>query len=142
MYTSILLPVDLGDTASCDKAKDTAVMLAEQNGADLHVVAVVPDFGMSIVGMYFEEGFEKKALESGSEQLSKYIKDNISTSANVKGHILHGTIYDEILRAADKAACDLIVMASHRPAFKDYLLGPNAARVMRHAKQSVFIVRD
>lgn len=142
MYKSILLPIDLGDLSSGKKAKDTAVMLAEQNNAELHVVAVVPDFGMSIVGIHFEEGFEKKAIASGGDQLSKYINDNISTSATVKGHVLHGTIYNEILAAAKKLGSDLIVMSSHRPAFSDYLLGPNAARVMRHAKQSVFIVRD
>lgn len=142
MYKSILLPIDLGDTAACEKAKDTAIQLAEQNGADLHVVAVMPDFGMSIVGVHFEEGFMAKAIASGQENLTAYVAENISTSANVKSHILQGTIYDEILKAADKAGCDVIVMASHRPALKDYLLGPNAARVMRHAKQSVFIVRD
>jgi nucleotide-binding universal stress UspA family protein len=47
-----------------------------------------------------------------------------------------------VLATARKLDCDLIVMTSHRPELKDYLLGPNAARVMRHAKQSVFIVRE
>jgi len=142
MYKSILLAIDLDDTAACEKAKNTAVQLAEQNGADLHVVAVLPDFGMPIVGIHFEEGFMSKAIAGGQELLTAYVADNISTSANVQSHILQGTIYDEILKAADKTGSDLIVMASHRPALKDYLLGPNAARVMRHAKQSVFIVRD
>jgi nucleotide-binding universal stress UspA family protein len=36
----------------------------------------------------------------------------------------------------------VIVLASHRPELKDYLLGPNAARVVRHAKCSVLVVRD
>jgi nucleotide-binding universal stress UspA family protein len=52
----------------------------------------------------------------------------------VHPHVLHGKIYDEILRAADKLGVDVIVMGSHRPELKDYLLGPNAARVMRHAR--------
>ena len=37
---------------------------------------------------------------------------------------------------------DLIIMASHRPELQDYLLGPNAARVVRHANCSVLVVRD
>ena len=61
---------------------------------------------------------------------------------SVQGHVAHGTIYDEIMKAANALKCDLIVMASHRPELKDYLLGPNAARVVRHARQSVFVVRD
>jgi nucleotide-binding universal stress UspA family protein len=36
----------------------------------------------------------------------------------------------------------MIVMASHRPELKDYLLGPNAARVVRHAECSVLVVRN
>ncbi|MFV2033769.1 MAG: universal stress protein, partial [Halocynthiibacter sp.] len=51
-------------------------------------------------------------------------------------------IYKTILTTADAIGCDLIVMASHRPEMQDYLLGPNAARVVRHANQSVFVVRD
>ena len=33
-------------------------------------------------------------------------------------------------------------MASHRPELRDYLIGPNAARVMRHADASVLVVRE
>lgn len=42
----------------------------------------------------------------------------------------------------DMLGADLIVMASQRPELKDYLLGPNAARVVRHAEQSVLVVRE
>jgi nucleotide-binding universal stress UspA family protein len=33
-------------------------------------------------------------------------------------------------------------MGSHRPNMSDYLIGPNAARVVRHAPVSVLVVRD
>jgi nucleotide-binding universal stress UspA family protein len=36
---------------------------------------------------------------------------------------------------------DLIVMASHKPTVTDYLLGANAAHVVRHAGCSVMVVR-
>ncbi len=36
---------------------------------------------------------------------------------------------------------DLIVMASHRPEMKDYLLGSNAGHIVLHAPCSVFVVR-
>ena len=48
----------------------------------------------------------------------------------------------KFIQSAGDLNCDLIVLASHRPETKDYLLGPNAARVARHAKQSVFVVRN
>jgi nucleotide-binding universal stress UspA family protein len=43
---------------------------------------------------------------------------------------------------AEKAGADLVVVGSHRPAMKDYLLGTNAARVVRHARCSVLVARE
>ncbi len=33
-------------------------------------------------------------------------------------------------------------MGSHRPELSDYLLGPNAGKVVRHAKCLVMVVRE
>ena len=57
-------------------------------------------------------------------------------------HVAHGSIYHEIMRLADELGCDAIVLVAHRPELRDYLLGPNASRVVRHANQSVLVVRD
>jgi glycine betaine/choline ABC-type transport system substrate-binding protein len=48
----------------------------------------------------------------------------------------------ETAEAQEELPADLIVMASHRPSLKDYLLGPNAAHVARHARCTVYIVRE
>ena len=56
--------------------------------------------------------------------------------------IAEGTIYERIIHCAEKTSADLIIMGAHRPELKDYLLGPNAARVVRHAECSVLVVRD
>ena len=53
-----------------------------------------------------------------------------------------GNVYESIIVAAKKIDCDLIIMSAHRPDLKDYLLGPNAARVVRHSDRSVLVVRD
>ena len=42
---------------------------------------------------------------------------------------------------AKEIGADLIVMGSHRPELADYLLGANAAKVVRHADCSVMVVR-
>ena len=56
--------------------------------------------------------------------------------------VTHGaSIYAEILGAAEEAQADLVIVGSHRPAMKDYLLGTNAARVVRHARCSVLVAR-
>jgi nucleotide-binding universal stress UspA family protein len=53
----------------------------------------------------------------------------------------HGTIYQRITETADRLEIDLIVMTAHRPSLKDYLVGPNTARVSRHTDCSVSILR-
>lgn len=141
MYKSILLPVDLGHKASWDKAAPAAVALAKQYGAKVNVVTVIPDFGMPMVGSFFPADFAEKALESTQADLAKFVEKHIPSDVLGKSRAVHCTIYKRILVNADEMGCDLIVLGAHRPEKADYLLGPNAARVVRHATQSVFVVR-
>ncbi len=140
MARTILLPIDLSDPHSWEHALPEALTLLAGGGA-LHVVSVLPDFGLAQVGTFFRKDFEKQALHAFGEQITEWVAANIPDDVEVHPHVLHGTIYDEILRAAAKLAVDVIVMGSHRPALQDYLLGPNAARVVRHARCSVYVVR-
>jgi len=73
--------------------------------------------------------------------LAKFVEEHIPAELNAKAHVRRGTIYKQVLQLADGLHCDLIVLSSHRPGTQDYLLGPNAARVVRHASQSVYVVR-
>ncbi|PHQ97943.1 MAG: universal stress protein UspA [Marinosulfonomonas sp.] len=141
MIKSILLPVDLNHESSWDKALPQAVSLAQANGAELHVLTVIPNYGSSMVGSYFPEDFAENALKETKEALDTLVAANIPNSVKATAHAVHGTIYKRILVTADDNGCDLIVLGSTRPSMQDYLLGPNAARVVRHAKQSVFVVR-
>ncbi len=142
MYKEILLPIDLDNEATWKKAITAAVALCQSFGANLHVMTVVPDFGMSIVSQYFPKDFEKKALTTATADLQAFAKKHVPGDVNVQHIVAHGTIYEEVLNTAKKIKADLIVMGSHRPELQDYLLGPNAARVVRHAPMSVLVVRD
>jgi nucleotide-binding universal stress UspA family protein len=141
MYKDILLAVDLAHPDTQMRAVSTAAEYAKAFGSRLHVVTVVPDFGMSIVGSFFPEGYERQALERAREDLHAFTRDRLPEDLTVQHIVGHGTIYQEILRLAEEVKADLIVMASHRPGLEDYLLGPNAARVVRHAATSVLVVR-
>ncbi len=142
MFKEILLPVDLGNAETQIGAVEAAVNLATSNKAQLHIMTVVPDFGLSIVGSFFPEGYEKQAMDEASKKLKEFVKAKVPKGVAVQHIVGHGTIYEEILRGAQQLKCDLIVMASHRPELQDYLLGPNASRVARHAACSVMIVRE
>lgn len=141
MSRKVLLPIDLNAPMSWLKPLAEAQMMLAKGG-ELHVVSVLPDFGLSMVGTFFKAGFEQTALHQFSEALRAWVRQNVPGAIDVHPHVLHGNIYDEILRAADKLDVDVIILAAHRPEAADYLLGPNAARIVRHAKQSVYVVRD
>lgn len=142
MYRKILLPVDLAQESSWNRALPVACELARPSNAELHAVTVVPDYGMSIVGSFFPKGYEEQAIGEAKARLKEFLEANVPSDVSVQGHVANGSIYEEILRVATELDCDLIVIASHRPELRDYLLGPNAARVVRHARQSVHVVRD
>ncbi|MCB1426607.1 MAG: universal stress protein [Zhengella sp.] len=142
MYKTILVPIDLGEKAVAGQTVDVAADMARRYGAEMHVLTVVPSYGFAIVGAGFPKDYEKQLLTNAQHSLKTFLDACPLEDITVHGHVAHGTIYDEIMKAADALKCDLIVMASHRPELKDYLLGPNAARVVRHARQSVFVVRD
>ncbi len=141
MYKDILLPIDLNHSSSWEKALPTALSLCRGWGAKLHVLTVMPDFGMSIVGQYFPEGYEKDVAQKVLERLHGFVKEHIRDDIDVQHIVGEGNAYEVILEMGKKIDADLIVMGSHRPELKDYLLGPNAARVVRHADRSVMVVR-
>lgn len=140
MFKKVMVAVDLGDRESSKSVIAAGLELIGKKDT-LYVACVVPDFGMSVVGSFFPEGHEKEAIEKAREALHALTEKHVPKGIPVQHMIAHGNIYEEIIEAADQVEADAIVIGSHRPKLKDYLLGPNAARVVRHAQQSVLVVR-
>jgi nucleotide-binding universal stress UspA family protein len=141
MYSNILVSVDLGQPEGEAKAIETAVDYAKLFGATLHVMTVVPDYGLSLVGGFFPKEHEKQAIDHANQALHEFTGKHVPKEIRHRHIVAHGSIYREILRYADEVKADLIVMSASRPGPEDYLIGPNAARVVRHAKISVLVVR-
>ncbi len=141
LFRRVLATVDLGDPRSSIRVVHAALEVIT-DGDTLHVVCVVPDYGMSVVGSFFPANHEEKALAKASEALHAFTAENVPEGVPVQHIIAHGNVYEEILKAAKTVSADLIVVGSHRPELKDYLLGPNAARVVRHSQRSVLVVRE
>jgi nucleotide-binding universal stress UspA family protein len=142
MFRNILVPIDLSDKHSWRKALPAATALCEAFGAKLHVISVVPEFGLPIIGQYFPEGYEERVRQQVAKQLKAFVAEQVPDAVPTRRIVAEGKIYREILKAAAIIEADLIVMGSHHPELKDYLLGPNAARVVRHADCSVMVVRE
>lgn len=140
MYNDILLAVDLNDEHSWKNALPKAIELRGESG-NLHLLTVVPEFGLSVISQYFPDDFEAKTLEATKDALRAFIDEHVPKDVPSRAIVAQGRAYEQILRIADEIGCDAIVMAAGNPDLAQYLLGPNAARVVRHAKCSVLVVR-
>lgn len=143
MIKTVLCAIDINRPDESRPVLEAASRLADLDGAKLDVITVVPDFGSSIVGAYFQDHHVATAKDSAKEILKNAVSEAIGEDKNkaVRHLIAVGSVYEEVLKAAKLGGADLIVIGAHRPDLKDYLLGPNAARVVRHSTCSVYVVR-
>lgn len=141
-YNNIVIPVDLYHESSWRSALPDAIEQARNNGATLHVVTVVPNADIPAIAAHLPDGIDEHIREDGLESLKQLITQQVPENITVNPMVGQGSIRKEILRLATTVDADLIVMASHRPELKDYLIGANAAHVMRHANCSVMVIRE
>src|SRR3546814_15779996 len=83
----------------------------------------------------------REIVNEALERLNEIVSENTPDGMNVETIVRHGPVYEQILQVADDIGADQIVIGAHRPELSDYLLGPNTARLVRHAKFSVHVIR-
>ncbi|WP_338550489.1 universal stress protein [Roseovarius phycicola] len=138
MFKKVLIPVDLNVAGDAQRLLSRAKPLVEPWGSELHVVTVIPHVGMAIVGSYFDENFESESRKEAARQLAAEVT---AAGFEAQQDVLTGKIYDCVIAKANAIDADLIIIGAHQPELREYLLGSNAARVVRHSKQSVLVVR-
>lgn len=140
----ILLPSDFSENSAV--AVSYACALAEQFGAELHVlhvmqdlVTMIPEPGMAFPppGEYLQE------LQASAETALAKIPDAAwSQGKKVVRTVRQGTPFLEIIRYAKETDSDLIVLGTHgRGGLAHVLLGSVAERVVRKAPCPVLTVR-
>lgn len=138
-FKKILVPVDLGEESSWKEALPTAIDQAQYTDGEIYVATVVPEEPPQLA--WLPEDYSTKMIAYANSQLENLISTRVPEQMKAEKHVRQGTIYREIVKLAQEIDADLIVMASQRPDLKDFLLGPNAARVVRHAKCPVLVIR-
>ncbi|WP_306057896.1 universal stress protein [Natronococcus wangiae] len=139
MYDRILLPTDGG--APAEQALETALDLAEQYDAELHVLNVVDTtvFAGEVETGPVVEQFE----QTGSTTVERLVEGVRERGHDrVVGTVVHGRPHSGILSYAEKNDVDLIVMGTHgRTGLDRYLLGSVTEKVVRLADAPVLTVR-
>ncbi|MEO1749190.1 MAG: universal stress protein [Pseudomonadota bacterium] len=141
MFKTLLLAVDINDPDGAERSTQAALRMAKQEDATLHILNVVPDQGMSIVSAAMPSDHNESVLETAKKALETWAQHNVPGDVASKLHVARGTVYDQIIKSAKNLNADCIIVGAHGLSLKDYLIGPNAARVARHASQSVFVIR-
>lgn len=140
MYSRILVPVDTtyADSSWLKRTLETTWDLAQKSGGMLHLVSVIPD---NLLKGYYPDIYSDSVASDVTTKLQAIAKDMLPGDARVKLHVHTGGICHEILRVAREINATEIVLASHGPLLKDYVLGSNAGHIAVHAPCSVFVVR-
>lgn len=136
MYKTILVPIDMGHVVEGKSIIDIAIDHADENTKIilLNVVEEIPNWA----AINLPPDIIDKSLDEARDGLKA-----IATASGRKmdAEIRTGHSYNTILDVAEEKDVDLIIVASHRPGLQDYFLGSTAAKVVRHAKCSVLVVR-
>ena len=135
MYQNILIPV-LVDQESHNQASFEAAERLAGEGAKftiLHVMEPIPGFALSEIPA---ELLDKQ--RSGIETAVSQMKQSLAGS---EARIISGHAGRTIVDYANNHKIDCIIVASHKPGVGDFFLGSTAARVVRHAKCTVHVIR-
>lgn len=140
MYNKILVPVDLSDLAVAQPALEKAVALAKASNADLRVINVMSMIPAAYLD-YMPSNYDTQERERAEIDIAKVAKETGLPAGKVSTAVRLGAIYHEVLGEATEWGADLVVVGSHHPSFATYLIGSNAANIVRHAQCSVLVVR-
>lgn len=137
MYSRILTAVDPDRPDSWARSIPVSVALARCFGARLTLCAVVPDAEAEVAAQWSPAGY-REMIEVARAKLMTLAA---AQAGAMDIEIGTGSIWSGIVDTGRRIGADLIVLSSHKPEVKDYLLGANASRVVRHAACSVMVVR-
>ncbi len=140
MYSNILVPVDLAEAPLAGRAIEAAVAAARESGGKVRLVYVKPFVPMPYME-YVPANFDAEREAELKADLAKMAANVPLDKERVSAAILSGSVHSAVLDEAEKCGADLIVVWSHRPGLATYLIGSNAATIVRHSKCSVLVVR-
>jgi nucleotide-binding universal stress UspA family protein len=135
MYKHILIPIALDhEGVVANKIAAGRRLLAEDGRMTL--LTVLEDI----------PGFVAEFVESKPENhLTARIKDELDRLASgaddISTEVITGKPGLKVAEFARENHVDLVIVGSHKPGVRDYLLGSTASRISRRAPCSVFILR-
>jgi nucleotide-binding universal stress UspA family protein len=141
MPRNILLPLDPSAPANWPVPLTEAQLLLRDGGV-LHVLSVLPDFGLSAMGPMgdlFTATLQQAALTQMRQAQRLWINQTIPVAVTVEPHVRTGDPAAAILDVSEAVKADVIVLGSPATARPD--LGETIRTVALGATASVYLVR-
>ena len=142
-YHRILWPTDFSPLAKV--ALPHAVGLAAAAGAELVLLHVLPSlaaYAVPELAGALSVSLQRKTRAAAQRQLRRLEKQVQGPTFRLHTVLTEGVPFDQILRAAKRLRCDLIVLATHgRTGLAHAIMGSVAENVIRRAPCPVLTVR-
>ncbi|WP_425040345.1 universal stress protein [Primorskyibacter sp. S187A] len=135
MYRKILVPMALDHGISA-QTLEIARALTGGTG-EIHALHVF-EAPSGAAAAFIDDAISRKALERARALL----EEKTAGIEGVEAHLINGHTHRAIIDFANERNVDCIVMGSHRPDLRDYLIGSTAARVVQHAPCAVHVHRS
>ncbi|QBE63144.1 universal stress protein [Pseudoduganella lutea] len=145
MFKNILLPTDGSDLAV--KATDLAIRFAQVHGARIISICVAQPFPFVPMaeGAVVPDAavFETQIATTAQAHINKVAAACATAGVPFEGVVVNShTPYKEIIDAAQKHNCDIILMASHgRTGLNKLFLGSETQKVLAHTELPVLVLR-
>ncbi|MGC0372241.1 MAG: hypothetical protein DGJ47_000950 [Rickettsiaceae bacterium] len=142
MFKNIIIPVDLSDKNSLKAVFPPVLNFVNAFNSKIHLVHIMPDFGMKMVEDYLPKHWMSEQKAKYKKLFDDIVDKYVPQGVEIVHHIGRGAIYDEVIKYSEGVDADLIVISAVRPQLRDYMLGPNASKIVRHSSISVMVIRD
>ncbi|MEP1489671.1 MAG: universal stress protein [Algibacter sp.] len=138
----IIVPIDFSEHS--EYALKTATKLAKKNNAEILVLHML-EMSETILSVSGGDQNSKALffIKLIEQKLEKFIAKDYLKGVKVSGVIKHFKVFSEVNDIALQHHADLIVMGSHGSSgFKEYFVGSNTERVVRHSDIPVLVVKN
>ncbi|WP_108259951.1 universal stress protein [Mangrovicoccus ximenensis] len=138
MFKKIMVPVDLAHKSSLSRSLELAAQLARENGATVWYVGVTSDAPGKLGHTPAEYAKKLEAFAASETETHGHQASSTAVVANDPAADLSAVL----LKAAHEIEADLIVMATHGPAFTDRIWPSHGEQMARKFPGSIFLVRQ
>lgn len=142
MFKNIIIPVDLADKQSLKAILPSVLNFVNAFNSKIHLIHIMPDFGMKMVEDYLPKHWMSEQKTRYNKIFDEIVEKYVPNDVDITCHIGRGAIYDEVIKYSEQINADLIMISAVRPQLRDYMLGPNASKIVRHSSVSVLVIRE